>query len=198
MFPKWRLNGQIINDQRTAVCHCAAKRCSFATNLEHNFDQSGVILWTAANKVKDVIRIHGSQKEPNCCMTRKAINIFSLEPCKGNCALRDAVYVVNFTAFFALSLHDMRHIPYFNSHVCKNSFCSLIPTDRWDLLPIYYEFSLPCTLAHVATICDALQHNSFRSWNTKYTKVYIKITMNSTGAVQQRKRSAAKTKAWKL
>ena len=98
-----------INDQRTAVYHCAAKRCSFATHFEHNFEQSGVILWTLANKVKAVIRIYGRQKEPKCCMQRKAINILSLEPCEGNCALRNAMYV-NFTAFFALSVQDMRHI----------------------------------------------------------------------------------------
>jgi hypothetical protein len=130
-------------------------------------------------------------------MLRKAINIFSLDPCNGNCALSDAVYVVNFTAFFALSVHDMRHISYFNSHVCKNNFCSFIPVGLWDLLPNYYEFSLLCMLAHVATICDAFQHNCFRSWKTKYT-ISIKVTMNSTGTVQQRKRPAAKTKAWKL
>jgi len=73
------------NDQRTAVYHCAAKCCSFATHCENNFEQSRVILWTLANKVKAAIRIYGWQKEPNCRMAHKAINIFSLEPCKGNC-----------------------------------------------------------------------------------------------------------------
>lgn len=187
-----------INDQRTAVYHRAAKRCSFATHFENNFEQSGVILWTVANKVKAAIRIYGWQKQPNCYMPRKAINIFSSEPCKGNCAVRDAVYLVDFTAFFFLSVPDMRHIPYFNSHVCKNNFRSFKLMDLWDLLPNYYAFSRPCTLAHVATICDALQHNCFGSTYTKYKKIYIKVTMNSIGAVQQWKRSAAKTKPWKL
>jgi hypothetical protein len=124
MVSKWKN----INDQRTAAYHCAAKRCSFATHLVRNFEQSGVILRTLANKIKAVIGIYGWQKESNCCMPHKAINIFCLEPRKGNCAVRDAMseYVVNFTAFFALSVHDMRHIPYFNSQVCKNNFCSFI------------------------------------------------------------------------
>jgi hypothetical protein len=62
-------------------------------------------------------------------MPRKAINIFSLEPCKGtvHCAMQR--YVVNFTAIFALSVPDMRHIPYINSYMCKNNFCSFIPVD---------------------------------------------------------------------